>query len=61
MNSFNQARGSIMIGIGPSYAQLEIWQDLRSKPIVPTKIVSLATSQRFNLTLILRDHYLRGY
>ena len=46
MNSVVQTRRSITIGNGPSFAKTEMWQDLRSKLIVPTEIVPLATAQR---------------
>ena len=58
MNSFTQALRSITIGEGRSFAKTESWQDQRSKLVVPNEIVSLATSQCYNLTLILRDQYL---
>ena len=58
MNSVAQTQRSITIGYGPSFAKTEIWRDLRSKLIVPTEIVSLATAQRYNPALILLDHYL---
>ncbi len=58
MNSVVQTRRSITIGNGPSFAKTEMWQDLRSKLIVPTEIVPLATAQRCNPALILLNHYL---
>lgn len=58
MNSVVQTQRSITIGYGPSFAKTEFWRELRTKLIVPTEIVSLATAQRYNPALILLDHYL---
>ena len=56
INSVAQIQRSITTGYGLSFAKTEIWRDLRSKLIVPTEIVSLATAQRYNPALILLDH-----
>lgn len=58
MNSTTQPQRSITIGYGPGYANSKIWEDLRSKLIIPTEIVSLTTAQRYNPGLILLDHHL---
>ncbi|GJM12475.1 MAG: HD family phosphohydrolase [Pseudohongiella sp.] len=58
MNSSTTTQRTITIGYGPGYAKSEVWNDLRSKLIIPTEIVSLTAAQRYNPALILLDHHL---
>lgn len=58
MNSITKSQRTITIGYGPGYASNKIWEDLRSKLIIPTEIVSLTAAQRYNPALILLDHHL---
>lgn len=58
MNSFTKTQRTITIGYGPGYASSKIWDDLKSKLIIPTEIVSLTAAQRYNPALILLDHHL---
>lgn len=58
MNSFTQTQRSITIGYGPGYANTQIWNDLKSKLVIPTEIVSITAAQRYNPALILLDHHL---
>ncbi len=56
MNSITKPQRTITIGYGPGYATSKIWDDLRSKLVIPTEIVSLTAAQRYNPALILLDH-----
>lgn len=58
MNSFSNTQRTITIGYGPAYAKTKIWNDLHSKLIIPTEIVSTTAAQRYNPALILIDHHL---
>ncbi len=58
MNSITKPQRTITIGYGPGYASSKIWDDLRSKLVIPTEIVSLTAAQRYNPALILLDHHL---
>ena len=58
MNSFTNTQRTITIGYGPAYATSKIWNDLQSKLIIPTEIVSSTTAQRYNPALIILDHHL---
>ena len=58
MNSSTNTQRTITIGYGPGYAKSEVWNDLKSKLIIPTEIVSITTAQRYNPALILLDHHL---
>lgn len=58
MNSFTKSQRTITIGYGPGYSSSKIWDDLRSKLVIPTEIVSLTAAQRYNPALILLDHHL---
>lgn len=58
MNSFSNTQRTITIGYGPAYAKTKIWNDLHSKLIIPTEIVSTTAAQRYNPALILLDHHL---
>lgn len=58
MNSFTNTQRTITIGYGPAYANSKIWNDLQSKLIIPTEIVSSTTAQRYNPALIILDHHL---
>ncbi len=58
MNSFTNTQRTITIGYGPGYANSEVWNDLKSKLIIPTEIVSITAAQRYNPALILLDHHL---
>ncbi|HAJ75171.1 MAG TPA: HD family phosphohydrolase [Gammaproteobacteria bacterium] len=61
MNSLTNTQRTITIGYGPGYAGSNVWNDLKSKLIVPTEIVSSTAAQRYNPALILLDnHLLRG-
>tara|TARA_B100000959_G_scaffold49791_1_gene51580 strand:+ start:78 stop:314 length:237 start_codon:yes stop_codon:yes gene_type:complete len=61
MNSLTNTQQTITIGYGPGYAGSEVWNDLKSKLIVPTEIVSSTAAQRYNPARILLDnHLLRG-
>jgi HD-GYP domain-containing protein (c-di-GMP phosphodiesterase class II) len=58
MNSFSNSQRTITIGYGPAYASSKIWQDLHSKLIIPTEIVSTTAAKRYTPALILLDHHL---
>ncbi|NKB31643.1 MAG: GAF domain-containing protein [Pseudomonadales bacterium] len=58
MNSFADNQRTITIGYGPGYANAAVWNDLQSKLIIPTEIVSVTAAQRYNPALILLDHHL---
>lgn len=58
MNSYSKTQRTITIGYGPGYANSKIWEDLKSKLVIPTEIVSLTAAQRYNPALILLDHHL---
>jgi len=58
MNSFTNTQRTITIGYGPAYSNSKIWNDLQSKLIIPTEIVSSTTAQRYNPGLIILDHHL---
>ena len=58
MNSISNTQRTITIGYGPGYANSDVWNDLKSKLIIPTEIVSITAAQRYNPALILLDHYL---
>ena len=58
MNSSANTQWTITIGYGSGYAKSEVWNDLKSKLIIPTEIVSITTAQRYNPALILLDHHL---
>jgi len=58
MNSSTNTQRTITIGYGPGYAKSEVWNDLKSKLIIPTEIVSITAAQRYNPALILLDHHL---
>ena len=58
MNSFTNTQRTITIGYGPGYAKSDVWDDLKSKLIIPTEIVSITAAQRYNPALILLDHHL---
>ena len=49
MNSPTNTQRTITIGYGPGYAKSEVWNDLKSKLIIPTEIVSIR--QRSDTTL----------
>lgn len=46
MNSFTQTSRTLTIAYGPGYASSRVWNDLKSKLIIPTEIMSLAVAQR---------------
>jgi hypothetical protein len=58
MNSSTNTQRTITIDYGPGYAKSEVWNDLKSKLIIPTEIFSITTAQRYNPALILLDHHL---
>lgn len=58
MNSLISTQRTLTIGYGPGYASSRVWNDLRSKLIIPTEIVSLTAAQRYNPALILLDQHL---
>ena len=58
MNSFTNTQRTITIGYGPGYANNAIWNDIRSKLVIPTEIVSITTAQRYKPALLLLDHHL---
>lgn len=58
MNSYTQTQRTITIGYGPGYANSEVWNDIKSKLIIPTEIVSITAAQRYNPALILLDQHL---
>lgn len=58
MNSFANTQRTITIGYGPGYAAAAVWNDIQSKLIIPTEIVSISAAQRYNPALILLDHHL---
>ena len=58
MNSITKTQRTITIGYGPGYANSKIWEDLKSKLIIPTEIVSLTAAQRYSPALILLDNHL---
>ncbi|MEX0962976.1 MAG: HD domain-containing phosphohydrolase [Pseudohongiellaceae bacterium] len=58
MNSFTNTQRTITIGYGPGYAKSDVWNDLKSKLIIPTEIISITAAQRYNPALILLDHHL---
>lgn len=58
MNSYANTQRTITIGYGPAYAHSEIWNDLRSKLVIPTEIVSTTAAQRYSPALMLLDHQL---
>ncbi len=58
MNSLSNTQRTITIAYGPGYAKSEVWNDIRSKLIIPTEIVSVTAAKRYNPALILLDHHL---
>jgi len=58
MNSLNQASRTLTIAYGPGYASSRVWNDLKSKLIVPTEVMSLSVAQRYSPALIVLDHHL---
>lgn len=58
MNSPINSQRTITIGYGPTYANSEVWRDLKSKLIIPTEIVSTSAAKRYNPALILLDPHL---
>ncbi|MDD9890185.1 MAG: hypothetical protein OXU66_15000 [Gammaproteobacteria bacterium] len=58
MNSFANNQRTITIAYGPGYANAAVWNDLQSKLVIPTEILSITAAQRYNPALILLDHHL---
>ncbi|MEQ8954854.1 MAG: HD domain-containing phosphohydrolase [Gammaproteobacteria bacterium] len=58
MNSLSNTQRTITIAYGPGYAKSEVWNDIRSKLIIPTEIVSETAAKRYSPALILLDHHL---
>lgn len=58
MNSSTNTQRTITIAYGPGYANSEVWNDLKSKFIIPTEIVSITAAHRYAPALILLDHHL---
>jgi hypothetical protein len=58
MISSTNTQRTLTIGYGPSYAKSEIWNDLKSKLIIPTEVSSITAAQRYNPALILLDRHL---
>jgi hypothetical protein len=46
MNSSTNTQRTITIDYGPGYAKSEVWNDLKSKFIIPTEIVYITVAQR---------------
>jgi HD-GYP domain-containing protein (c-di-GMP phosphodiesterase class II) len=58
MNSYTQTSRTLTIAYGPGYGSSRVWNDLKSKLIIPTEIMSLAVAQRYSPALIVLDHHL---
>lgn len=58
MHSFANNQRTITIAYGPGYANAAVWNDLQSKLIIPTEIVSVTAAQRYNPALVLLDQHL---
>ena len=58
MNSDTNTQRTVTIAYGPSFANSEVWNDIKSKLVIPTEIVSITAAQRYDPALILLDHQL---
>ena len=58
MNSDTNTQRTVTIAYGPSFANSEVWNDIKSKLVVHTEIVSITAAQRYDPALILLDHQL---
>lgn len=58
MSSYTNNQRTLTIGYGPGYSHSRVWNDLKSKLIIPTEIISLTTALRYSPALILLDHHL---
>ena len=58
MNSFTNTQRTITIAYGPGYANNRVWNDIKSKLLIPTEIVSITAAKRYSPALILLDNHL---
>lgn len=58
MNSFTQTSRTLTIAYGPGYSSSRVWNDIKSKLIIPTEVMSLSVAQRYSPALIVLDHHL---
>ena len=58
MNSYTNTQRTVTIAYGPSFANNEVWNNIKSKLVIPTEIVSITAAQRYDPALILLDHQL---
>ena len=58
MNSFTNTQRTITIAYGPGYANNRVWNDIKSKLLIPTEIVSITAAKRYCRALILLDNHL---